>query len=305
MKYCLILLFAFAVAKTTAQLPLPASGKVQRFENFASRFVDPRNIDVWLPDGYDTRKKYAVLYMHDGQMLFDSATTWNHQEWGVDETAGRLIGESKIRDCIVVGVWNNGKKRHSEYFPQRPFESLPAVLRDSLTKGSGSAGNGLFADKIQSDNYLKFLVTELKPFIDSHFSTAKNRKNTFVAGSSMGGLISLYAICEYPEVFGGAACISTHWPGTFQAENNPIPAAFLQYMKGHLPSPGKHKIYFDCGTAGLDAMYPDIQKQADEIMRAKGFSDKNWLTRVFEGEDHSERAWQKRLDIPFVFLLKK
>lgn len=306
MKSILLPIFcAFVLTAAFGQQVKPASGTVQRFENFPSKFVEPRNVDVWLPDGYDARKKYAVLYMHDGQMLFDSATTWNKQEWGVDETTGRLIAEKKIRDCIVVGIWNNGKKRHSEYFPQKPFESLTQVQRDSLMQEARSANNGLFADKIQSDNYLKFLVTELKLFIDNHFSTQKDRKNTFVAGSSMGGLISLYAICEYPEVFGGAACISTHWPGTFKVENNPVPVAFLQYMKGHLPSPKKHRIYFDCGTTGLDALYPPFQKQADDIMRAKGFSSKNWLTRVFEGEDHSERAWQKRLDIPLVFLLRK
>ncbi len=306
MKTVLLPIFwLFAFATVFAQQVKVASGTVQRFENFPSKLVDPRNVDAWLPESYDVRKKYAVLYMHDGQMLFDSTTTWNRQEWGVDETVGRLIREGKIRDCIIVGIWNNGSKRHSEYFPQKPFESLSQAQRDSILKEARNAGNGLFADKIQSDNYLKFIVTELKPFIDSRFSTKKDRKNTFVAGSSMGGLISLYAICEYPEVFGGAACISTHWPGIFRAENNPIPAAFLQYMKTKLPSPKKHKIYFDCGTAGLDAMYPPVQKQADDIMRAKGFSSKNWLTRVFEGEDHSERAWQKRLDIPLVFLLKK
>ena len=294
-----------ALTFTFSQQLQVASGTVHRLENFPSKFVDPRNVDVWLPDGYTTAKKYAVLYMHDGQMLYDSTTTWNKQEWGVDETAGRLIAEGKIRDCIVVGVWNNGKKRHSEYFPQKPFESLSPVQRDSIMQEARNAGNGLFADKIQSDNYLKFLVTELKPFIDSHFSTKKDRKNTFVAGSSMGGLISMYAICEYPGVFGGAACLSTHWPGTFRAENNPVPGAFLQYLKEHLPSPKKHKIYFDCGTVALDAMYPPFQKQADAIMQAKGFSSKNWQTRVFEGEDHSERAWRERLDIPLVFLLGK
>lgn len=305
MKACFSILFFCILAVASAQPAKVATGSVRHLEHFSSRFVDPRHVDVWLPDGYDARKKYAVLYMHDGQMLFDSATTWNRQEWGVDETMGHLMAEGKIRDCIVVGIWNNGKKRHSEYFPQKPFESLPPAQRDSILNEARSANSGLFADKIQSDNYLKFLVAELKPFIDSVFSTKKNRKNTFVAGSSMGGLISLYAICEYPEVFGGAACISTHWPGTFREKDNPVPAAFLQYMKTSLPSPKKHKIYFDCGTAGLDAMYPPFQKEADKIMQAKGFTSQNWLTRIFGGEDHSERAWQKRLAVPLVFLLKK
>ncbi|MBK9338279.1 MAG: esterase family protein [Lewinellaceae bacterium] len=283
------------------QQPSPAAGSLRRFDNFPSNFVDPRTVEVWLPDGYNTKKKYAVLYMHDGQMLFDSTTTWNKQEWGVDETMGRLLAESKIRDCIVVGIWNNGPKRHSEYFPQKPFEALTTAQREALLQEARSAKNPLFSEKIQSDNYLRFLVQELKPFVDKQFSTHKNRKNTFIAGSSMGGLISLYAICEYPKVFGGAACLSTHWTGIFRAEDNPVPAAFMQYLEKKLPTPRTHKIYFDHGTATLDALYPPFQQQADAVLRARGFTDKNWITRVFEGADHSEKAWQQRLEIPVVF----
>lgn len=297
-------LYLFANA-CFGQIPRVFGGTIKRIEHFPSRFVDARTIDVWLPDGYTPAKKYAVLYMHDGQMLYDSTNNWNRQEWGVDETLTKLMAEKKIRDCLVVGIWNNGPKRHSEYFPQKPFESLLPAQRDSIMLEARSAGSGLFAGNIQSDYYLKFLVTELKPFIDSAFSVKKDRKNTFIAGSSMGGLISLYAICEYPDVFGGAACLSTHWPGIFRVENNPIPAAFLDYLRLHAPKPRKHKIYFDYGTATLDALYPPLQKQADAIMQANGYGPKNWITRAFEGEDHSERAWKKRLDIPLLFLLKK
>jgi hypothetical protein len=121
----------------------------------------------------------------------------------------------------------------------------------------------------------------------------------------MGGLISMYAICEYPAVFGGAACLSTHWPGIFQVENNPIPNAFYRYLKKNLPNPKNHKIYFDFGTATLDALYEPLQNEVDLIMKQKGFSTKNWITKKFEGENHSEIAWQKRLHIPFEFLLGK
>jgi enterochelin esterase-like enzyme len=147
-------------------------------------------------------------------------------------------------------------------------------------------------------------VKGLKPYIDKKYSTFADRANTFIAGSSMGGLISMYAICEYPEVFGGAACLSTHWPGIFQMDNNPVPGVFFSYMKTHLPDPKTHKLYFDYGTDTLDALYPPLQNQADEIIRARGYHDKNWMTKEFPGEDHSETAWHKRLHIPFEFLLK-
>jgi predicted alpha/beta superfamily hydrolase len=121
----------------------------------------------------------------------------------------------------------------------------------------------------------------------------------------MGGLISLYAICEYPKVFGGAACMSTHWLGTFSTENNPIPAAFMAYLKNNLPSPKNHKIYFDYGSKTLDSLYQPYQQQVDAVMKAKGYTAKNWMTKQFIGADHSEKSWNKRLDVPIVFLLGK
>jgi enterochelin esterase-like enzyme len=280
-----------------------SSGTIKHFEKFNSGFISARNVDVWLPEGYNSQTKYAVLYMHDGQMLFDTTNTWNHQEWGVDETLTQLKKDNKIKDCIVVGIWNSNT-RHSDYFPQKPFESLPKKQQDSLYQLNRKQNQALFATKVQSDNYLKFIVKELKPFIDSSFSTLPNRKNTMIAGSSMGGLISMYAICEYPSVFGAAACLSTHWLGIMPTENNPVPKTFMTYLKNNLPSPKNHKIYFDYGTATLDAYYKPFQTQVDAIMTAKGYSNKNWLIKEFVGDDHSEKSWRGRLAIPFEFLLR-
>jgi len=281
-----------------------SSGKVQQFPDFKSAYVATRNIDVWLPNDYDATKKYAVVYMHDGQMLFDATTTWNKQEWQVDEVAGTLQAEKKTQPFIVVGIASLHLIRHSDLFPQKPFETLPKKTQDSLYTLERNKSQALFGAKINSDNYLKFIVTELKPFIDKTFSTKTDSSHTFIMGSSMGGLISMYAICEYPDVFGGAACISTHWPGTFAAENNPIPGAFFEYLKANLPNPKNHKIYFDYGDQTLDALYPPLQQKVDVIMTAKGFTAKNWLTQFFPGKDHSEKAWAERLPIPFEFLLK-
>lgn len=288
-----------------SQFPTVTHGIVQRFENFASAFVSPRNVDVWLPDDYSPSKKYSVLYMHDGQMLYDSSKTWNHSAWDVDDTVARLLKEKKIRNVIVVGIWNAVNDRHVEYFPEKAFNLLSVQQRDSLFNAGRANGASVFSRReILSDEYLKFIVTELKPHIDRSFSTFTDREHTFIAGSSMGGLISLYAICEYPLVFGGAACLSTHWPGVFAAQNNPVPAAFFKYMKTHLPDPSKHKIYFDYGDQTLDALYPPLQKQVDEVMKARGFTAKNWLTKYWPGDDHSELSWRRRLHVPIEFLLR-
>ena len=149
------------------------------------------------------------------------------------------------------------------------------------------------------------MVKELKPFIDSKYPVYKDKDHTFIAGSSMGGLISMYAICEYPNVFGGAACMSTHWPGIFIKENNPVPDAFLNYLNSHLPNPKTHKIYFDYGDKTLDAMYQPYQQRVDSIMKSKGYNEKSWITKFFPGDDHSENSWHKRFYIPLEFLLTR
>ena len=289
---------------TIAQIPKVSTGTIRHFENFTSNFVKPRNVDVWLPLGYEPTKKYAVLYMQDGKALFDAGIMWNHQEWGVDEVLGKLLAEKKIKDCIVVGVSNTEVTRHNEYLPQKPFESLDKAGQDTILSARRASGEPVYREfTIRSDNYLRFLVKELKPFIDSSFATLKDQKNTFIAGSSMGGMISLYAICEYPRVFGGAACLSTHWTGIFRADNNPFPAVMMKYLAKKLPSPKQHRIYFDHGTATLDSLYAPFQQHVDSIMKAKGFSSENWVTKVFSGADHSENSWNKRLSIPILFLL--
>lgn len=281
-----------------------AAGTIKRIDTFPSKFVRPRTVDIWLPNGYSEAEKYAVLYMHDGQMLFDSTTTWNKQEWKVDEIMSDLLQSKKIKNTIVVAIWNHSDIRHSDYYPQKPFDLLPQKFRDSIFSESqkqfGTAFKGL-----QSDNYLKFIVEELKPFIDKNFSVHTNYENTFIAGSSMGGLISMYAFCEYPTVFGGAACLSTHWPGFMPKENSDVPETFFTYLEQHLPSPKTHKIYFDYGTETLDASYLPYQHRVDEVLKLKGFTEENSKNLKFEGTDHSENSWNQRFQIPVEFLLKK
>lgn len=286
-----------------AQIHL-AAGHVDRYENFNSQYVEARTVDVWLPDNYDPAARYNVVYMHDGQMLFDSTTTWNKQEWGVDEVMGQLQSTGKIPGCIVVGIWNVPLWRHADYFPQKPYEQLSAEGKQLISDWKDAGGNPYFANgAAKSDNYLKFIVTELKPFIDSTYAVNTDRAHTFIMGSSMGGLISMYAICEYPEIFGGAACLSTHWTGLYFTDGNPIPEQFLQYLKKHAPSPADHLLYFDHGTETLDAMYGTYQIKADAILKKAGYTSSDYFSKTFTGTSHTEKAWRDRLDIPLMFLM--
>ena len=297
MKFLLFFLMSNVFLPVTAQIPHVSSGTIRRFDKFPSQYVQPRNVDVWLPENYAPAKKYAVLYMHDGQMLFDSAITWNHQSWKVTENVTELLRQQQIRDCIVVGVWNNGDYRHAEYFPQKALEYLPVKLRDTVVKDD-------LKGKSMADDYLRFITKELKPFIDSTFSTQAGRANTFIAGSSMGGLISLYAICEYPDVFGGAICMSTHWVGSTKHQNfDAFSKAFGTYLNNRLPESKAHKIYFDHGDKTLDALYQPYQTVINKIMKDKRYSSATWLSREFAGDEHSEKSWSGRLKIPLLFLL--
>lgn len=263
---------------------------IETYEKFDSKFVKPRRVDVWLPPGYgeENGRSYPVLYMHDGQNIFDPATSYTGVPWAVDKAILKLAEQGAIQAPIVVGIWNT-ELRMEEYLPEKPFN------------GNYETVNQEFVDKIDgkplSDNYLRFLVTELKPYVDETYRTLTEREGTCVMGSSMGGLISLYALCEYPEVFGGAGCVSTHWPV--------MGDVVLAYLETNLPVPGHHRIYFDYGTKTLDALYEPYQQQIDAFMWEAGYEQSvDWMTRKFEGAEHSEKAWKARVDIPLGFLLK-
>ncbi|WP_299366645.1 alpha/beta hydrolase-fold protein [Winogradskyella sp.] len=275
-----------------------SSGKLVRIDSFPSKFITPRPVDVWLPENYSKDEKYAVLYMHDGQMLFDSTSTWNKQEWKVDEWASKLMNQGKTKDFIVVAVHNISEIRWQDLFPQKAFNYIDESIKDSLVD---IAGKGNF--KLNGDNYLKCLVKEIKPLIDKEYSVYTDKSNTYVMGSSMGGLMSMYAISEYPDVFGGAGCISTHWVGARPVEDNPYPEAIFKYMNDNFPQAGAHKVYFDYGNKTLDAHYPQYAPKVDSILKEKGYTEINSKNIFFEDTDHSENSWNKRLDIPITFFL--
>lgn len=289
-----LLITGFCAAQS---LPQVSTGTIVRHTDIQSAFFPTRPIDVWLPSDYNKNQKYSVIYMHDGQMLFDSTQTWNRKEWKVDEVISKLVAEKKIKPCIVVGIWNNGAERIPEYFPNKIFNLLDEKTQKFITEKYCNS------KAVNADNYLKFLVNDVKPFIDKTYSTYPDKEHTFVMGSSMGSLISLYAISEYPAVFGGAACISTAW-FSFIDPNYEVPAAVFQYLKSNMATPQGHKIYMDYGTGESDKAYELTQSFVDLIAKGKGYQAGNYKSEIFEKAKHDEVAWSQRLHIPLEFLLK-
>lgn len=257
---------------------------------FQSRLVMSRRVDVWhspvskLHGG----ARHPVIYMHDGQNLFDPTASFIGVDWGIGEAMARLQRKSSALGAIVVGIWNT-PLRWREYMPNpSPGHQEPPPW---LTQFGEQAGG-----EPLSEAYLQFIVTELKPFIDATYPTLADRQNTFMMGSSMGGLISLFALIEYPAIFGGAGCLSTHWPAGEEA--------LVDFLGSRLPPAGQHRLYFDFGTETLDAAYEPYQQRMDGWLQAAGYQQgRDWLTRKFEGAEHSERAWRARVDIPLQFLL--
>ncbi|MBI2511938.1 MAG: hypothetical protein HYV96_08165 [Opitutae bacterium] len=268
------------------------TARLVRHAAFPSQFAGARHVDVWLPPGYDANaaERYPVLYMHDGQNLFDPNLSYGGVTWGIDEAMHRLIAAGKTRGAIVVGVWNNGYDRVPEYMPRKAVTAPELPLWPN--------GPRLTAAQIKSDAYLKFLVEELKPFIDRTYRTLPDRTHTSIMGSSMGGLISAYALAEHPAVFGAAGCVSTHWPiGDGCA---------IDFFAQNLPHAGAHRLYFDFGTATLDASYEPYQQRMDAALRTLGYTEgRDWLTKKFPGAAHNEQSWSARIDLPLEFLLAR
>ncbi len=277
-------------------IPTVTVGSLERFPQFTSRFIQPRDVVVWLPKGYQTGDSCDVLYAHDGNMLFDAKATWNRQEWRVDEVMDSLMRAGKIRPCIVVGIYNTDE-RIAEYLPTKTLQYVAEADRKKVD-----------TKRLIADAYLQFIVEELKPFIDQRFKPLTSREHTFMMGSSMGGLISLYALCEYPQVFGGVACLSSHLSMahvSFSLNSEAWATGFRNYVAQHLPETNGSLIYMDHGTKAFDKAYSQYQELLDTVFRSNGWDEQHYKSLVFQGHGHNETFWSKRLDHPLLFLLGK
>lgn len=258
---------------------------------------------VWLPPSYESgnARRYPVLYMHDGQNLFDPALTNYNKEWGMDEAIARMAANGDLREWIVVGV-RSPRQRYLTLFPQKLVDHLP----DEMTSGFAEfAEGGEFSrDTLKGDAYLAHLTQRLKPAVDRAFRTLPELEHTAVMGSSMGGLMSLYALAEYPDVFGQAAAVSIHYPlgNPMTGDVEASTAAWEAYLATTDLDPAKNRLYMDHGTATLDQYYPPYADAFDAMMAQNGWDQSNYMSRRYTGAEHDERAWMERVDIPLTFL---
>ncbi len=235
-----------------------------------------RRVWIYLPEGYETsKKKYPVIYMHDGQNLFDELTG-TFGEWGVDECLDTLGPQLKF-SAIIVGIDNGGKDRLSEYSPY-DFKVKPDEVNVWDVKGTGS-------------QYLESLVYDLKPYIDQHYRTISNSKHTAICGSSMGGLISLYGIMRYPGVFGSAGVFSP----AFWTNVNDLEKEIKENTTGW-----HGNVYMIAGELE-GKKYTDNMNAIADLLRSQ--SKSNIIDRVIPAGQHNEAFWRSQLPYYFKWLL--
>lgn len=285
------------LAVATPPLQHPNSGQIDRKYIYSPEMKDTVTIDVWVPDYYinSTDSHLPVLYMHDGQNLFDATTTWNKQSWNVDSVSESLISENRMAPVIIVGIHSVPESRVADLMPEKLFDNQE--LKDIADK--------MLQTPLRGNAYAKFVSTTLRDSINASYRTLTDAENTAVMGSSMGGLMSLYILCEYPEIFSKAGCLSTHWIGNVEDYANGderFPKAMYEYVKQNLPRDGKHKIYFDHGTATIDAYYDKWNDKVVSLCEEIGYTPDNLSTFTDRGAAHEENAWMKRVWRPLVFL---
>ena len=250
--------------------------------------------------------------MNDGEELFNAAESWHNMEWGIDEKIEQMnLNESEL-NFVIIGIHSAKKgnrffvdetKRYAEYFPK---ESIPFF--DSGFK------KRRYQEWVNNNNlyYLEFLTEDVIPFVEEKFDISLSNKNLGIIGASMGGLSALNALIEYPDLFGFAGCISTHWVGIKPLEYFLLPLvgkidgdddtanAIISYIEDNIANIDDQKIYFDHGTVGLDSLYSTPQRRVNKILDSKS---KDYKYIVFDGYDHYAPEFGSRFDSVLEYLV--
>jgi len=256
------------------------TGNIQEHRAFPSKFLgNVRDVLVYLPRGYRrfVRRHYPVLYLHDGQNVFDAATAFSEVEWGVDETAQRLIRKNLIEPLIIVAIANRGEDRIHEYTPTRGIID-PAGKRKKRSRGLAR-------------QYGRFLVEELKPYIDTQYRTRRDFESTGLGGSSLGGLLTLTLAFWFPNVFSRLIVMS---PSVWW--DNQVLVKMVEELETKLPL----KIWLDIGTHEQGW---ELTRRLRDTLVEKGwrlYGDLQYLE--IAGGEHKEAAWASRVDPALRFL---
>ena len=229
---------------------------------------------VYLPPGYDAQpgRQFPALYLHDGQNLFDGATSFiPGMDWHVGHTADHVIGTGSVEPLIIVGVYNTGKQRIREYTPTR----VPKL-------GGGRA-----------DRYARFLIEELKPFVDGHYRTISAGEHTGIGGSSLGGLVSLYVGLKLPLMFGKLAALS---PSLWWNQH------VMHRLAAASRANPRPRIWLDIGTREGSRIVQDVERFRDVLVQKGWQLERDLHYERVEGAEHNEAAWAKRVG-PFLQFL--
>lgn len=285
--------------------PAAAEPRLDRHPAFASSYVEARDVTVFVPDECQGTTRCAVVYMLDGQNLY-TPSQHSGADWGVADAVPKLIKDGRIPPTIVVGI-DNVTERTREYMPERVYRLLPKDYQARVRAfEDGKEPN--------SDNFLKFVVTELKPFVDGRYPTLTGPEHTAIMGSSMGGHIALYAHGEYPSVFGASASLSMPWlmaswakdDAVIKADVAVLRTAWSMWLKTSKLKPGRNRIYTDQGTLELDGVFTPYEAAITPIFPGAGWTEgKDFKAEIFEDTRHSETDWRQRLDIPLVFMFNR
>ena len=272
---------------TQAQAVKPnesVTGDVRLHEFHSRVFRNTRRLRVWLPPRYDApgneTRQYPVLYLNDGQNLFDRATAFGNVEWQVDETADRLIRQEVIAPMIIVGIDNAQSDRIKEYLPYRSFH--PPILRP------------------RGKRYPHFLISEVMPFVSERYRIARGPENTGLGGSSLGALISLFTVIERPAVFDRLLLES---PSLFISHRR-----ILKHSRHFRQWPAKVFLAIGTREAGREDKDKQVVEDVRELersLRHAGLDDRRLRVRIDEGATHNEGEWAKRFPDALSFLFAK
>jgi predicted alpha/beta superfamily hydrolase len=247
---------------------------LRKHQSFRSRFLrNQRDLIVYLPPGYDEQpdRRFPVLYLHDGQNLFDGATSFiPGMDWHVGQTADQCIYEGRVEPLIIVGMYNT-KARIREYTPTQ----VPKL-------GGGRA-----------DRYAKFLIEEVKPFIEREYRALPGQENIGIGGSSLGGLVSLYLGLKLPNIFGKIAALS---PSVWW--NQRVMLRFAEAAEVY-PHP---RIWLDIGTREGPRIVQDVEQFRDVLLQKGWRLEQDLHYERIEGAEHNEAAWAQRVG-PFLQFL--